>query len=429
MRGLRWHHAAFGLANLVLFTPSVYLLLGLPLIMRQHGWSGTEIGLFQLVGLPSLLKFLLAMPVQRWGGTGERYGAWAWWLGGGYVLTLLALSWVDIDTPRPLLFLLATAAALMSTWVDIPVNAAAFRMMPEQERMRAGGIRSAALFAGGILGGGVMLLVQQAYGWAAPFILMAVLVLAVLWLLYRLGSLEAQGGRHTDLMVSEVSAPAAALPVDSVTDMGAAPLWPGRALRDFFGQPGAWRWAWLLLAYFPLLAAAWVFLKPMLLDRGFSAAHVAWIAGVMGGSLGACASLLVARWVRAGRTDAILPVSAFCNVMVLALMALAVWLQAARPVLLGLALLLGAAMGVTSALVFGLMMDFARHARQAVDYGIQSSLFGLGRVAMPPVAGVLVDTVRYEGMLACLALGAGVVFLAALRGCGAARAVRTGGTG
>lgn len=55
----------FGWMNLVLAVPSIYLMLGLPLVMRQHGWSGTEIGLFQLAALPAVFKLVLAMPVQR----------------------------------------------------------------------------------------------------------------------------------------------------------------------------------------------------------------------------------------------------------------------------------------------------------------------------------------------------------------------------
>ena len=44
--------ALFGWLHLALTAPSVYLWLGLPLVMRQHGWSGTAIGLFQLAGCP-----------------------------------------------------------------------------------------------------------------------------------------------------------------------------------------------------------------------------------------------------------------------------------------------------------------------------------------------------------------------------------------
>lgn len=32
----------FGWLNLALAVPSIYLMFGLPLVMRQYGWSGTD---------------------------------------------------------------------------------------------------------------------------------------------------------------------------------------------------------------------------------------------------------------------------------------------------------------------------------------------------------------------------------------------------
>ena len=43
----------FGLLHLAMTAPMIYLALGLPLLMRQHGWSGLDIGLFQLAGIPA----------------------------------------------------------------------------------------------------------------------------------------------------------------------------------------------------------------------------------------------------------------------------------------------------------------------------------------------------------------------------------------
>ena len=54
-----------GWMNFAFAVPSIYFMLGMPLIMRQQGWTGTEIGLFQLAALPILLKFILALPIQH----------------------------------------------------------------------------------------------------------------------------------------------------------------------------------------------------------------------------------------------------------------------------------------------------------------------------------------------------------------------------
>ncbi|MEG0882623.1 MAG: MFS transporter, partial [Janthinobacterium sp.] len=170
-------HALFGWLNLSLTAPGIYLWLGLPLIMRQHGWSGLDIGLFQLAGLPALFKFALALPVECLRGPADagtqRYRPWAIALCLLLAAVMLLMGWRELLHSRGELFALACAVALLTTWADIPVNALAIRVLPEAQRLRAGGIRSAAMSLGAIVGGGVMLLLQTRWGWRAPFWLMA----------------------------------------------------------------------------------------------------------------------------------------------------------------------------------------------------------------------------------------------------------------
>lgn len=163
--------AAFGWINFALTAPAIYLWLGLPLIMRQQGWSGTEIGVFQLAGLPAVFKALLAIPVARGPSSGLAWRRWACWTGGGFALCLLALAAVGGQAGKPTLFALMLLAALLSTWADIPVQALAIGLLPARARPLAGGIRAAATFAAAVVGGGAMLLLQQARGWALPFLI------------------------------------------------------------------------------------------------------------------------------------------------------------------------------------------------------------------------------------------------------------------
>lgn len=166
------YQAIFGWMNFVLVIPGIYLLLGLPLTMREYGWSGTEIGLFQLAGLPAVFKFLLALPVQRFSPGKRHYSNWVLCL----ILPLAVLLWLisdqDILAHRIPLFLLALSISLLATWADIPLNALVVKLLPRSEQMRAGSIRSMALFLGAIVGSGVMLVLQGLWGWKAPFFLM-----------------------------------------------------------------------------------------------------------------------------------------------------------------------------------------------------------------------------------------------------------------
>ena len=364
-------HALFGLINFALTAPGIYVWIGLPLVMRQHGWSGTEIGLFQLAGLPAVFKLFLALPVQHWQPRRKPHVRWAWLTGGGYFTALLALAVQDAGADKMLLFALTLAASLCATWADIPVNALAIRLFPPEERPLAGSVRSAATFAGAIIGGGVMLLVEQALGWAAPFLMLAVCLAVALALL---------GFVRED---------------DAEPKSGAMALLT--SWRGYFRQANAKLWAILLLIYYPPVAVAWIYLKPLLLDQGFAADSVAWIAGIGASALGALSSL-AAGFLPRRRLASVLPLSAAANILAVALLAGAA-AAGSTAALLAATALLALAIGVASSLAFTLMMEFARHGLQAVDYGLQSSLFTLGRIVAAAVAGMLIDSLGQPGML------------------------------
>lgn len=400
--------ALFGWLHLALTAPSVYLWLGLPLVLRQQGWSGTAIGLFQLAGLPALIKFALAAPVEARGATGRsRYRAWALALCLGYAAVLLALGWQELLAERAWLFGLACAAALAATWADIPVSALAIRLLPPEERMRAGGVRAAALSLGAIIGGGLMLLMQARWGWRAPFLCLATgLALGALMLAWLVGREpdDAQAQRRP-----------------SATDNGLACM-----VRGYGAQPGAWRWTLVLVSYFPFIGAAWFYLKPLMLDHGFAPAQAAMLAGIGGGVVAALAAAASPLLTRRLGTRRALPLYAGCNVAALALLAAVIAAGGPAPGLIAAVACVAAAMGASSACVFGLMMQFARPRWQAFDYGLQASLFAASRMLVPLAAGVALDAVGAAAMLAGLAVAAALAWLWALRCAGDAWASGAG---
>ncbi|CAM3742392.1 MFS transporter [Ectopseudomonas alcaliphila] len=390
--------ALFGWLNFVLAVPSIYLLLGMPLVMRQHGWSGTEIGLFQLAGLPAVFKFFLALPVERWRFAGAHYRSWALLLCLGLAAVLLLVGRQELLERRALFFVLTLLAGVLATWADIPVNALAIKLLPESERVRAGAIRSAALFMAAIVGGGLMLLVHECWGWQAPFALMSVTLLLGALALPLLGEGAVQVRQS-----------------EAKRDCG--PSW-----RGYFEQPGAVLWTCLLLSCFPFIGASWLYLKPLLLDQGMPATQVAWVAGVGGGVIGALASVAGGFLLRRLGVARALPLFTGFALFALASLSGVVWSEAGTLGLVIGASLVAAAMGAISAMVFGLMMFFTRQQRQAVDYGLQASLFVVSRLAVPVAAGVLLDHLGYTGMLLCLTSAMlGVCALAVVAGPALAR--------
>ncbi|MDH1162172.1 MFS transporter, partial [Pseudomonas otitidis] len=254
-----------GWVNFAMTAPLIYLYLGLPLVMRQHGWSGTEIGLFQLAGLPAVLKFVLGAPVDRWARGAPGYRRWSLVLMAGYAASLVGLACLGIEQAGFVpLFVLAMLASLLGTWADAPVNVLAIRCLPAEERQRAGIIRSAASSLGAVVGGGVMLMLQARAGWAWPFwALSGGLLLAALglWLIPRATLAQAD-------------------------DVQARQVGVGQWLA-YFSNAERHRWVVMLMLYFPFIGAAWVYLKPLLLDQGLPPEQVALVAGVLGGVVGA----------------------------------------------------------------------------------------------------------------------------------------------
>lgn len=388
--------ALFGWLHLALTAPSVYLWLGLPLVLRQHGWSGTAIGLFQLAGLPALIKFALAAPVEARSATGgSRYRAWGLALCLGYAAVLLALGWQELLAERAWLFGLASVAALAATWADIPVSALAIRLLPPEERMRAGGVRAAALSLGAIVGGGMMLLMQVKWGWRAPFLCLAgALALGTLLLACIVGS-------EPNDVPSGAQAPARE---------GLAAM-----VRGYGAQPGAWRWTLVLVSGFPFIGAAWFYLKPLMLDHGFAPAQAALLAGMGGGVVAALAAAASPPLTRRLGMQRALPLYAGCNVVALALLATVIAAGGPPPGLVTAVVCVAAAMGASSACLFGLMMQFARPRWQAFDYGLQASLFAASRMLVPLAAGVAMDAMGAAAMLAGLAAAATLAWLWAWR--------------
>lgn len=382
----------FGWLNLVLAVPSIYLMFGMPLVMRQYGWSGTEIGLFQLAGLPAVFKFLLAVPVQR-----VRLGKghmvhWMLLLGAALLVLYWLIGRQNLIEQRMPLFVMTFAISIIATWMDIPLNALAVQWLPRSQQLRAGSIRSAALFLGAIVGGGAMLLIQARLGWQAPFLIMgAGLVLGVLPLLAL---------RHKPQSEEAVQPVQAGFVADWVS---------------FFNQPAARQWTWLLLTAFPFIGAAWLYLKPLLLDSGMPMQEVAWVVGVAGGVTGVIFSLIGGRLIGVLGTARAILLYLLAALLSLILLTVSVWLQLGQPWLIASALCLAASMGAVSALMFGLTLFFSRRQRTASDYGLQSSLFVITRLAAPVAAGLLLDRLGQAGMLACLSASLLLALLLAWR--------------
>lgn len=381
-----------GWMNFAFAVPSIYFMLGMPLIMRQQGWTGTEIGLFQLAALPILLKFVLALPIQHISLGKKHFVRWLWVISIPLILILLSLSFFNLLNQPLILFFFTLTISLLLTWLDIPLNALAVHIFSRQQQINTGSIRSAALFLAAIVGGGIMVLLHNQFGWQLPLILMAGFILIGL---IPFGFLK----------ISPLKPNVAALS----SDLSLMKI--KQDFKGFFAQPHAFGWLALLILGFPFIGAVWLYLKPLLSDYGLSINHIALLVGVVGGIVGAISSIIAGQAVKKIGIDKTLLLYFSISILAIILLMIGLSLHLTTLWIITSALLVAAGMGGISALLFALTYLFTRTDTVATDYALQTTLFTLSRITVPILAGIVLDHFGQISMLSLLCLGVLTAFI------------------
>jgi predicted MFS family arabinose efflux permease len=152
-----------------------------------------------------------------------------------------------------------------------------------------------------------------------------------------------------------------------------------------------------------------------MLDQGMPLEEVAWTVGIAGGITGAVFSLIGGRLASLLGAARAIPIYLLAALLSLILLMVSVWAKLGPVWLISSAMLIAASMGAVSALLFGLTMFFTRRQRNASDYGLQSTIFTLARMAVPIAAGILLDRFGQVVMLGVLTLGVLFAFVLAWR--------------
>jgi PAT family beta-lactamase induction signal transducer AmpG len=374
--------------------------------MTVEGVDLSTIGIFSLVGLPYVWKFLWAPAMDRFVPPflGRRRG----WL----VLTQLALAGgiaaMAFLSPRSDLAAIAWLAlfvAFASASQDIVVDAYRTDVVSREERGPAGalgvvGYRLAMLVSGAlalvlVVGSGFI----PALGWRNTYLVMAVLMSA--------GALAALWGEEPS------TAPTAPRTLrEAVVE----------PLREFFARPGAAS-ILVLLALYKLGDAFAGSLTTAFLLRGagFSLDDVGYVNKAVG-----LASTIVgvlfggALMVRLGLYRALLGFGALQAASILTFM----WLALAGksyPIMVFAVGFENIAWGMGTAAFVALLMALCDHRFTATQYALLSALASFGRVYVGPVAGYATDP-KYLGLswptfflLAFIVALPGLVFVRLLR--------------
>ncbi|WP_320197857.1 RhtX/FptX family siderophore transporter [Agrobacterium sp. rho-13.3] len=167
--------------------PNYLLLVALPPIMRESGASRTAIGLFSLLMLPLVLKFVVAPYVDRWAlwpKLGHRRG----WIVPTQLLVAAGIASLAFVDPQQagILFAICFTITLLSSVQDIATDGYAVRHLTDATRSFGNAVQAGAVALGVLIGGTAALVLFHNIGWQPTILLIAALALlpmiATVWM-------------------------------------------------------------------------------------------------------------------------------------------------------------------------------------------------------------------------------------------------------
>jgi len=260
--------------------PFGFFTLALPVLLREAGYSLTQISLLSLVSLPWVLKFLWAPVLDH---TGTRR-AWLLFFQLASIAGALLLTQADPSNGLTVLIIAAFAFNVLAASQDVITDGLAVRMLDTKERGLANAIQVGAYRFGMILGGGLLLFVFARTSWQVTFLCMAALLaLTVLPTLFlNETTTAANGAKYStgELLVG----------------------WVRRLM-----QPGIIRFAAIIFLYRFGDQMVATLLGPFLIDQGMNKEGIALMKGTVGSATSLFGAIL-GGWLAysAGRRTAVL---------------------------------------------------------------------------------------------------------------------------
>ncbi|MHC3002353.1 MFS transporter [Gordonia sp. GN26] len=344
--------------------PYGFFSQAVPVILREEGYSLTQISVYGLLFAPWGLKFLWAPYVDRYG-TRRR-----WLLAMQLTSATIALALACLDLSGTLVWLLVGIAVinLASATQDIATDGLAVQTLGPRQRGLGNGIQVGAYRVGMIVGGGGLLWLFSLAGWRSLFVAMSILLVALtipVWFLAR---------TPADTTSSSTEQAHVPRPSPSLLLTG----WLARLRR-----PGVVVFILVVGAYKFGNSMGSALVGPFMSDIGLSLGQIALVEGALS-SAGALAGAALGGWLafRYGRRQALL----FGGVT--QTLSLALYLVAASGVG-GFWLVVSASLaehilgGAATVAVFTLMMDACEKGYEGSDY----TLFACAVVGVQGAAG------------------------------------------
>lgn len=373
--------------------PFGFFVQALPVLLREQGLSLPAIGLTSLLALPWALKFL-------WAPWADRDGARRRVILGLQASSAVLMVAVSALDPSTMMWWLLGAVLLtnfLAATQDIATDGLAVKLLSFDQRGIGNGIQVGAYRVGMILGGGVLLVLFDALGWMATFIMLALMIaLTMVPLLMCVRVEEDVGGRDVDESDEHAS---------FGQRMG--------QIVSFLRRPRMMWWLLVLFLYKFGESLAGGMLRPYLVDLEWGKDDIGWLlggAGFTAGLLGALAGGLGAKHLE--RWRALIGFGVLQVVGNACYFALSMSDGFTGYVLMSV-LVEHFTGGMATAILFTMMMDMCEERTAGTDYTIMASVVVLTVGLGQGVSGFIASEVGYAGVfgLAVVLGGVGVLMI------------------
>jgi MFS family permease len=351
--------------------PMSFFSTVVPVIMRQENYSLESIGLLQLIKLPWVLKFLWAPLVDNTAKSLRQYKHWIYGSEIFYAAVIFSIGLFSLQTNVSLIVILMLIAVFASATQDIATDAFAILILKRKERGYGNSMQSAGGFAGNLVGSGVLLIVYYYLGWVYLMMGLAVFVLLALVPLRLYKSKPAfEPVKDKKVTIADIV--------------------------GFVKLPGMSGWLLVLFLYFSGLMGIMTMLKPFMVDLGYSAKSIGFMAGIAGTSAALVASLVGGFVVK--RIGFVRSMQIFVGVSVFAGMFF--WRLSLTPepsvggVHMGITLL-WVAYGLSMVALYTAAMDKVRPGREGTDFTIQIVITHLSGLIIAVMSGKFADVFGY----------------------------------
>lgn len=357
--------------------PMSFFSTVIPVIMRQQNFSLETIGMLQLLKLPWILKFLWSPAVDR---TTYKLNDFKRWIFSSeliYASIILAISFLDFHTTPYLIIGLIILSFVASATQDIATDSLAVLSFSNKDKSLVNSMQSMGNFAGAMIGGGLLLLLYQKFGWGQllPFLALFVIIAIIPLFFFK-------GNKGNDIIKPKQAEK------PTIND-----------ILGFFKQKGIGKQIVFLFLYYAGLIGILAMLKPMLVDYGYSIKEIGIMSGIVGTSIGCLASFGGGFIVRKiGRHSARI-LFAVCTLVTTIYFCLLVSIFPVNTATLHLGIsLLWGSYGMSVIVVYTTAMDCVRPGYEGTDFTIQTVITHLSGIIMGVSSGKIAGLITYKGL-------------------------------